>query len=141
MIENEKNILDASEYILMTINNIKTFEQFIDYRGEIIKAIYDIRDSVINLIKIKKRNKKNFAKNDFEFKEKSKSSISSMLGLKYNYDEFLNDFYINNTNPNENENNIMDYKFQEIYMKMILIIIILTMKIIMGNILMIKKII
>ena len=53
--ENEKSILDATEYILMAINNIKSYEEFLEYKEEIEKAVYDIR-TCINNTQIKSNN-------------------------------------------------------------------------------------
>ena len=53
--EEEKNILDATEYILMALNTITNYDEFIEYRAEISKAVYDIRKSLMNLINTKNR--------------------------------------------------------------------------------------
>ena len=52
--EEEQSILDATEYVLMALNNIKNFEEFIEYKEEITKAIYDIRNSITNINKYEK---------------------------------------------------------------------------------------
>ena len=102
--EGEKNILDATEYILMALNNIKNYNEFIEYKEEIEKAVYDIRNSITDIINQKKSNKPNI--NNTNRSNENKSSISSMLGLKFNYDAYLNDFNINNLNKNNLNNNI-----------------------------------
>ena len=58
--DEEKNILDATEYILLALNTIKTLGEFIQYKEEIEKAVYDIRNSLLNLI-----TKKNINSNKF----------------------------------------------------------------------------
>ena len=106
MKEEEKSILDATEYILMALNNIKNYNEFIEYKEEIEKAVYDIRNSITDIINQKNDNKPNL--NNTNGSNANKSSISEMLGLKFNYDAYLNDFNINNTNQingNTNYNN------------------------------------
>ncbi len=105
----EKSILDATEYVLVALNNIKSYEDFNDYKEEIEKAVYDIRNSITNIINLKKNKNQNFNLNNND-NTSNKSSISSMLGLKFNYDAYLNDFNINNNiadniNNNEEEEN------------------------------------
>jgi hypothetical protein len=95
----EKSILDATEYVLVALNNIKSYEDFNDYKEEIEKAVYDIRNSITNIINLKKNKNQNFNLNNND-NTSNKSSISSMLGLKFNYDAYLNDFNINNLNQN-----------------------------------------
>ena len=56
--DEEKNILDATEYILLALNTIKTLDEFIQYKEEIEKAVYDIRNSLLNLITKKNINLK-----------------------------------------------------------------------------------
>ena len=112
MKEEEKSILDATEYILMALNNIKNYNEFIEYKEEIEKAVYDIRNSITDIINQKNDNKPNL--NNTNGSNANKSSISEMLGLKFNYDAYLNDFNINNTNQingntnYNNQNNISD---------------------------------
>ena len=96
----EKSILDATEYVLVALNNIKSYEDFNDYKEEIEKAVYDIRNSITNIINLKKNKNQNFNLNNND-NTSNKSSISSMLGLKFNYDAYLNDFNINNLNQND----------------------------------------
>ena len=101
--EEEQSILDATEYVLMALSNIKSFEEFIEYKKEITKAIYDIRNSITNLINIKKYNINdlNQHKEKVNSNEDNTSSISSMLGLKFNYDAYLKDIQIQNFYQNE----------------------------------------
>ena len=96
----EKSILDATEYVLVALNNIKSYEDFNDYKEEIEKAVYDIRNSITNIINLKKNKNQNFNLNNND-NTSNKSSISSMLGLKFNYDAYLNDFNINNLNQSD----------------------------------------
>ena len=115
----EKSILDATEYILLALNNIKNFTEFNEYKEEIIKAVYDIRNSITNITNSKNIIQPNI--NEQIESNKNNSSISSMLGLKFNYDAYLKDFNINNynnqisfSNSNGNfnymkQNNINDY--------------------------------
>ena len=92
----EKSILDATEYILLALNNIKNFTEFNEYKEEIIKAVYDIRNSITNITNSKNIIHPNI--NEQIESNKNNSSISSMLGLKFNYDAYLKDFNINNYN-------------------------------------------
>ena len=109
--EEEKNILDATEYILMALNNIKNYNEFIEYKEEIEKAVYDIRNSITDIINQKKNNKPNL--NNTNRSSANKPSISSMLGLKFNYDTYLNDLNFNNLNQNNLNNN--QNNFNDIY--------------------------
>lgn len=110
--EDEKSILDATEYILMALNVIQTFEEFIEYKEEITKAIYDIRNSITNIMNMKKYNINN-QKEQTNSKNVNPSSISSMLGLKFNYDAYLNNIKLNNFAQNEqNFNNILNKEIQ-----------------------------
>lgn len=110
--EEEKSILDATEYILMALNNIKNYNEFIEYKEEIEKAVYDIRNSITDIINQRKDYKPNL--NNSNGSNVNKSSISQMLGLKFNYDAYLNDLNINNSNQinsnlnYNNQNNIND---------------------------------
>ena len=92
--KNEESIFDAADYILMAINNINNFKDFLQYKEEIIKAILDIRNSITKLLKNKKKNLKkpnkiqqNETKSSNEIN--NKSYLSSMLGLKFNYDNYF----------------------------------------------------
>ena len=88
--EEEKNILDATEYILLALNTINDFNEYIEYKEEIEKAIYDIRNSLFNLIKI--RNNRTQLK-------------SHRLNLSNNYHHSFNGNKINNiTKKNEKSN-------------------------------------
>ena len=62
--DEEKNILDATEYILLALNTIKTLDEFIQYKEEIEKAVYDIRNSLLNLITKKNINSNKFINNN-----------------------------------------------------------------------------
>ena len=98
----EKSILDATEYILLALNNIKNYDEFNEYKEEIEKAVYDIRNSITNIM-----NSNNISKPKINDQNKSNinnTSISSMLGLKFNYDAYLNDFNINNYTQNSFNN-------------------------------------
>ena len=50
--EDGKNIIDATEYILLALNTITNFDEFIGYKEEIEKAVHDIRNSLTNLMDI-----------------------------------------------------------------------------------------
>ena len=101
--EEEQSILDATEYILMALNNIKNYQEFIEYKEEISKAINDIRNSITNLINIKKYNYNNLNIQQEEINQNNinPSSISSKLGLKFNYDAYLKDIPLNYFYQNE----------------------------------------
>ena len=102
--EEEQSILDATEYILVALNNIQTYDDFLEYKEEIVKATYDIRNSITNLMEMKKLN--NNANNQISSNNENSSNISSMLGLKFNYDAYLQNFQLNNINENYVNNNI-----------------------------------
>ena len=115
----EKRIIEASENLLMAINDIKDYQDFINYKPAIIKAINDIKNSI-----------KIYLDSEKEENINQKSKISSILGLQFDYDslidendiKFLSDYeeknnkiknkinsYFNNNNYkwlNENQNNL-----------------------------------
>ena len=86
----EKNILEATEYILLALNTISNFNEFIEYKEEIEKALYDIRNSLLNLISTKSA-----------YEEQKRLNKSSIMDLKYNYDAILNPFFV----PKKNKDN------------------------------------
>ena len=47
--EEGKNIIDATEYILLALNTITNYDEFIEYKSEISKAVYDIRKSLFTI--------------------------------------------------------------------------------------------
>ena len=95
--EEEKKIFDATEYILLALNKISNFDEFIEYKKEIEKAINDIRNTILNLKNHNKYNKST----------KNKSNKSSIIGLKYNYDSYFTNG--NNNRSNLKEDNILNY--------------------------------
>ena len=101
--EEEQSILDATEYVLIALNNIKNYEEFIEYKEEIAKAINDIRNSITNLINMKKYNYNNINVQEEGINQNNinPSSISSKLGLKFNYDAYLKDIQLHNFYQNE----------------------------------------
>lgn len=102
--EDEQSILDATEYILMALNNIKNYKEFIEYKEEITKAIYDIRSSITNIMNMKKNNPNIYNNQQDQSilnNSANPSSISSILGLKFNYDAYLNDFQLKNLVQND----------------------------------------
>jgi len=96
-----ESILDATDYILIALSNIKTLEDLQEYKEEIKKAIIDIREITQNL-----PNSNNFSSNNLNNQESyinsnntPSSNISSKLGFKFNYDAYLNDFRSRNMSP------------------------------------------
>ena len=100
----EKNILEATEYILLALNTISNFNEFIEYKEEIEKALYDIRNSLLNLISTKSA-----------YEEQKRLNKSSIMDLKYNYDSILNPFFApkkdkDNFSTKSEKNNIISNK-------------------------------
>ena len=97
----EERILEAIEYLLMAINDIKDYKDFVTYKSEIIKAINDIKNSIKNPFNI----------NDSEENDK-KSKISSILGLQFDYDSLINEndikFFSDYEDKNSKINNKID---------------------------------
>ena len=110
--EEEQSILDATEYILVALNNIQTYEDFLEYKEEIVKATYDIRNSITNIMEMKKLN--NNANNQISSSNENSSNISSMLGLKFNYDAYLQNFQLKNINENYVNNNNINNEVRDI---------------------------
>jgi hypothetical protein len=90
----EDRIKQATDYLLMVINDIKNYNDFINYKSEIIKAINDIK----NTIQITPNN------NDSEENNKT-SRISSILGLQFDYDSLINENDIKFFSDYEEKNN------------------------------------
>jgi hypothetical protein len=80
---------------LIALNTITNYDEFIEYKKEIEKAVNDIRNSLSNIKHIKHNNKYNKS-------SKNKSNISSILGLKYNYDSYFTNGNIEPLNNNTN---------------------------------------
>ena len=93
--EDEKNILDATEYILLALNAITNFDEFIEYKEEIEKAIYDIKNSLFYIIN---------SKNKGIAKKYNKLNLSSAMELRYNYDDYLRSVNFNKQNKSITEN-------------------------------------
>ena len=108
----EERILEAIEYILMAINDIKDYKDFINYKSEIIKAINDIKNSVKNPFNKDKYNNIN----DSEENDK-KSKISSILGLQFDYDSLLNENDIKFFSDYEEKNNNIKNKIDSYFIQ------------------------
>ena len=116
----EENILNGAEYILNAINNILTFQDFQQYKPEILKAIMDIKDTIILSLKEKQQNnsydQNYYLQNNTNLNQSYNKnySISNTLGLRYNYDAYLNTDSVKNSLTNTmNENETpQNYEFQ-----------------------------
>ena len=102
----EKEILDTVEYLLMAINDIKDYKDFINYKSEIIKAIEDIKNSIQKPLNI----------NDLE-ESKTKSKISSILGLQFDYDSLINENDIKFFSDYEEKNKTIKNKIDNFFKK------------------------
>ena len=108
----EERILEAIEYITISLDDIKDFQDFIKYKPELMKAINDIKNII--------QNKTQLNKNEtIENAEAEKSKISSILGLQFDYDplineddaKFFSEYDENNINKTKYENSkINDFK-------------------------------
>ena len=67
----EERILEAIEYITISLDDIRDYQDFIKYKPELIKAINDIKNIIKN---------KNNINETIENGEAEKSKISSILG-------------------------------------------------------------
>ena len=80
----EERILEAIEYITISLDDIKDFQDFIKYKPELMKAINDIKNII--------QNKTQLNKNEtIENAEAEKSKISSILALQFDYDPLINE--------------------------------------------------
>ena len=115
----EVKIINGSEYIFNAINNISNFFDFDLYKPEILKALIDIRTIILNSL-----NDKKIKINKKQFDINKNFSISKNLGLKFNYDDYLNTDSVKNSflNTIENEHNSIftndnfenqDFKFEK----------------------------
>ena len=116
----EDNILNGAEYILNAINSISNFQDFQQYKPEILKAIMDIKDTTLLSLKEKQQNytydQNLYIQNNLNLNESHNKnhSISNTLGLRYNYDAYLNtesvkNSFIHSINENDTPQN---YEFQ-----------------------------
>ena len=94
----EERILEAVEYITISLDDIKDYQDFIKYKPELLKAINDIKNIV------QKKNQIN--ENDtIEKGETEKSKISSILGLQFDYDPLINEEDVKFFSDYEEKNN------------------------------------
>ena len=126
--DSHQSILDATDYILMAFNNISNYNEFLEYRDELIKATSDIRNAILNMMqKNKNKNrsiqsydsKENYLNIDNNDKENN-SYLSTMLGLKFNYDPYFNEKQLRNLTQDEENaknNNIMNPNYTNIISK------------------------
>ena len=80
----EERILEAVEYITISLDDIKDYQDFMKYKPELFKAINDIKNIIQRKIKINENE-------TIENGEGEKSKISSILGLQFDYDPLIND--------------------------------------------------
>ena len=80
----EERILEAVEYITISLDDIKDYQDFMKYKPELFKAINDIKNIIQRKIKINENE-------TIENVEGEKSKISSILGLQFDYDPLIND--------------------------------------------------
>ena len=80
----EERILEAIEYITISLDDIKDYLDFLKYKPELIKAINDIKNI------IKNKNQININET-MDNGEAEKSKISSILGLQFDYDPLINE--------------------------------------------------
>ena len=98
--EEEKNIIDATEYILLALNSITNYDEFIEYKSEISKAVYDIRKSLFTINSIfniesqtseeKKEENIIYSKsirNKFKINNNKNNSINSINNKKNKYNQ------------------------------------------------------
>ena len=118
----EENILNGTEYILSAINSISNYQDFQQYKPEILKAILDIKETILNSLKEKQQNfelqqnnylQKNLNLNQ-NYNRNNNYSISNTLGLRYNYDAYLNTDSVKNSLKNtiSESDNQQNYEFQ-----------------------------
>lgn len=82
----EDRILEAVEYLTISLEEIRNYNDFLKYKPELMKAINDIKNIASN--KLKKNNNTN---ETIENGEGEKSKISSILGLQFDYDPLINE--------------------------------------------------
>ena len=80
----EERILEALEYITISLDDIRDYQDFLKYKPEFLKAINDIKTIVQN------KNQININET-MENGEAEKSKISSILGLQFDYDPLINE--------------------------------------------------
>ena len=98
----EERILEAIEYITISLDDIKDFQDFIKYKPELLKAINDIKNIIRNKNQINKIE-------TIENGEAEKSKISSILGLQFDYDPLINEDdakFFSEYDENKNEKKI-----------------------------------
>ena len=125
----EENLINASDYIYNVLNVTETFEDFNQYKPELIKAILDIKNNLSKFFEKKffynnNNNNNEEIKNNENFNNNQKKTLSSSLGLRYNYDQYLDTIdkdiqpqnlkIINNQNDNFKNNFLNNNNLNEI---------------------------
>lgn len=91
----EEKIILISKYIMTVLNKISNFNEFKNYKPELIKAIKNIvicTNNILNNNDISSKINENTIHNSNPI---NKTSLSDELNLQYNYDSFLNKDYSN----------------------------------------------
>lgn len=111
--------LHTTDYIFTALNDIQTYEYFLQYKPQIQLAMKDIKDSLQYIYELSNKQQNNQQtktistvqqenKNQMEFTSKS-------LGLKYNYDPYLTKMFPGNNNSykidNTNYNTGLAYEY------------------------------
>ena len=102
----EERILEAVEYITISLDDIKDYQDFIKYKPELMKAINDIKNIVQKKIQINEND-------TIEKGETDKSKLSSILGLQFDYDPLINEEDVKFFSEYEEKNKNNDKKIKE----------------------------
>ena len=94
----EERILEAVEYITISLDDIKDYQDFIKYKPELMKAINDIKNIVQKKVQINEND-------TIEKGETDKSKLSSILGLQFDYDPLINEEDVKFFSDYEEKNN------------------------------------
>ena len=102
----EERILEAVEYITISLDDIKDYQDFIKYKPELMKAINDIKNIVQKRVQINEND-------TIEKGETDKSKLSSILGLQFDYDPLINEEDVKFFSEYEEKNKNNDKKIKE----------------------------
>lgn len=113
------NSLTAVDFIYQALSALNTYDDFEKFKSQIFEAVYDIRESLqyVNDLVIKEIEEKPLQQN---IQEEAKNVnyytdnniTSNTLGLRYNYDAYLNQ---NNQKVSSTQDNVGQSQAQQLY--------------------------
>ena len=111
--------LHTTDYIFTALNDIQSYEYFLQYKPQIQLAMKDIKDSLQYIYKLSNKQQNNQQNKPIDIiQQENKNQIeftSKSLGLRYNYDPYLTKMFPGNNNSynidNTNNNTGLAYEY------------------------------